>query len=70
MITKKEVAEIKRLSFEALIYELLDLVNKHFEEKSSYALAKFVVLEGLIKDELVKPFEAEDDSTTVGNTKT
>lgn len=70
MITKKEVAEIKRLSFEALIYELLDLVNKHFEEKSSYALAKFVVLEGLIKDELVTPFEAEDDSTTVGNTKT
>ncbi len=70
MITTKEVTELKRLSFEALIYELLDLVSQHFEEKTSYALAKFVVLEGLIKDELVTPFEAEDDSTTVGNTKT
>lgn len=70
MITTQEVAELKKLSFEAKLYELIELVETHFTENSKYALSKFLVLSGWLKDELIVPFEDENDTTSVSNTKT
>lgn len=64
MITPTEVRELSALTFETLVYELLELIKNDFAVKSGvadvkYSQSKFVVLDGLIKKKLTQPFETD-----------
>lgn len=65
MIPAQEVKELSELSLEALIYELLEFVEKNFKPVSpqlhKYYLSKFVVISELIKEKLIEPFEQENN---------
>lgn len=66
MLPADEVKLLSTLSLEALVYELLELVEKYFVPSSKnaykYAQSKYVILDDLLRKKLVEIPEDDQDS--------